>query len=44
LQEQGVSFSYTDSIPYYEREDLIAAYSEFIEMKNKKNREALGQK
>ena len=44
LQEQGVSFSYTDSIPYYEREDLIKAYSAFIDMKNKRNKEALDVK
>jgi len=44
LQEQGVSFSYTDSIPCYEREDLIKAYSDFIEMKNQHNREALNNK
>ena len=44
LQEQGVSFSYTDSIPYYEREDLIHAYSEFIELKNRKNQEAISSK
>ena len=44
LQEQGVSFSYTDSIPYYEREDLITAYSNFIELKNKRNQEAISGK
>ena len=41
LQEQGVSFSYTDSIPYYERLDLMDSYSEFLEMKNQKNQELL---
>jgi len=44
LQEQGVSFSYTDSITYFEREDIVKAYSNFIDMKNKKNQEALAHK
>lgn len=43
LQEQGVSFSYTDSIPYYEREDLIKVYQEFLELKNQKNQELLNK-
>jgi len=41
LQEQGVSFSYTDTIPYYERQDLLDIYQEFVEMKNKRNQEIL---
>lgn len=41
LQEQGVSFSYTDAITYYERMDLMDVYQEFLEMKNKKNQELL---
>jgi hypothetical protein len=41
LQEQGVSFSYTDAIPYYERMDLMDVYQDFIEMKNQKNQELL---
>lgn len=41
LQEQGVSFSYTDTIPYYERMDLLDVYQEFVEMKNKRNQEIL---
>ena len=39
LQENGVSFSYTDSISFFERLDLIDCYSEFIDMKNKRQRE-----
>ena len=41
LQEQGVSFSYTDAIPSYEREDLMEVYQDFLELKNKKNQELL---
>lgn len=41
LQEQGVSFSYTDTIPYYERMELLDVYQDFLEMKNKKNQELL---
>lgn len=41
LQEQGVSFSYTDTIPFYERMDLMDVYQDFIEMKNQKNQEIL---
>lgn len=41
LQEQGVSFSYTDAIPYYERMDLMDVYQDFIEMKNQKNQEII---
>lgn len=44
LQEQGVSFSYTDAIPCYERDDLIDVYQEFLEMKNKKNQEILDKR
>ena len=44
LQEQGVSFSYTDSIPAYERADLVKAYSDFIDMKNKRNQEIISNK
>ena len=44
LQEQGVSFSYTDAIPFYEREDLISVYKDFIELKNQKNQEILDKK
>jgi hypothetical protein len=43
LQDQGVSFSYTDSISYYEREDLIRNYIEFIQLKNEKQREAMNK-
>ncbi len=41
LQEQGVSFSYTDAIPYYERMDLMDVYQDFLELKNQKNQELL---
>lgn len=41
LQEQGVSFSYTDTITYMERMDLVDIYQEFLEMKNQKNQELL---
>ncbi|MBO7615054.1 MAG: hypothetical protein J6T15_05100 [Bacilli bacterium] len=41
LQEQGVSFSYTDAIPYYERQDLLDVYQDFLEMKEKRNQELL---
>ncbi len=41
LQEQGVSFSYTDTITYYERQDLVDIYQDFLEMKNQKNQEIL---
>lgn len=44
LQEQGVSFSYTDTIPFYERQDLLAVYQEFLEMKNQKNQELLDKR
>ena len=40
LQEQGVSFSYTDSISYFEREDLVKAYSDFLEAKREQLEEA----
>ena len=43
LQEQGVSFSYTDTITYYDREDLIKVYQDFLEMKNQKNQELLNK-
>ena len=33
LQEQGVSFSYTDSITYRERQKLLEVYQEFVKMK-----------
>lgn len=44
LQEQGVSFSYTDSIPYFERNDLISAYSEFLTKKSEHSKQELGNK
>lgn len=43
LQEQGVSFSYSDSLSYFDRLDLIDEYSEFIKMKNEKNQEAMNK-
>lgn len=33
LQEQGVSFSYTDSITYRERQKLLEVYQEFVKQK-----------
>lgn len=36
LQESGVSFSYTDTLSFNERRNLVRAYTEFIEEKNKK--------
>ena len=33
LQEQGVSFSYTDSITYRERQMLVEQYQEYIKRK-----------
>lgn len=44
LQEQGVSFLYTDTLSAYERDDLVSAYSEFINMKNKRNQDAISGK
>ena len=40
LQEQGVSFSYSDSTSYMERKDLVNAYLSYIELKNEKIKEA----
>ena len=40
LQEQGVSFSYSDSTSYMERKDLVDAYLSYIELKNEKIKEA----
>ena len=33
LQEQGVSFSYTDSITYRERQKLVDMYQDFLKKK-----------
>ena len=33
LQEQGVSFSYTDTITYRERQKLVEMYQEFVKQK-----------
>lgn len=33
LQEQGVSFIYTDSITYRERQKLVEMYQDFVEKK-----------
>ena len=33
LQEQGVSFSYTDSITYRERQKLVEMYQDFVKRK-----------
>ena len=41
LQENGVSFSYTDSLSYYDRQALIINYNEFLRMKNEKNQEII---
>ena len=40
LQEQGVSFSYSDSISYMERRDLVQEYIKYLEIKNEKIEEA----
>lgn len=41
LQESGVSFSYTDSITYFDRIDLVESYNSYLKMKNEKNQEIL---
>ena len=40
LQDQGVSFSYSDSISYMERRDLVQEYIKYLEIKNEKIEEA----
>lgn len=40
LQEQGVSFSYSDGITYIERADIIDEYANYIQEKNRKIQEA----
>ena len=40
LQDNGVSFSYTDSISFYERQDIILSMIDYLEEKNKKIEEA----
>lgn len=40
LQENGVSFSYSDSISYMERKTLVETYIEYNEIKNEKIKEA----
>lgn len=40
LQDQGVSFSYSDSISYMERKDLVQEYIKYLEIKNEKIEEA----
>lgn len=40
LQDQGVSFSYSDSISYVERKDLVQEYIKYLEIKNEKIEEA----
>lgn len=39
LQENGVSFSYSDSISYMERKTLVETYIEYNEIKNEKIKE-----
>lgn len=40
LQENGVSFSYSDSTSYMERKNIVDAYLRYIEVKNEKIKEA----
>lgn len=40
LQDQGVSFSYSDSISYVERKDLVQEYIKYLEIKNERIEEA----
>ena len=40
LQEQGVSFSYSDTLVPFDRIELVNEYQEFIEEKNKRIQEA----
>ena len=40
LQENGVSFSYSDSISYMERKTLVETYIEYNQVKNEKIKEA----
>lgn len=40
LQDQGVSFSYSDSISYMERKDLVQEYIKYLEIKNERIEEA----
>ena len=40
LQDQGVSFSYSDSISYMDRKDLVQEYIKYLEIKNEKIEEA----
>ena len=40
LQEQGVSFSYSDSTSCMERKNLVEEYLEYIQIKNEKIKEA----
>lgn len=40
LQENGVSFSYSDSISYMERKTLVETYIEYNQIKNEKIKEA----
>lgn len=40
LQENGVSFSYSDSINYMERKNLVETYIEYNQIKNEKIKEA----
>lgn len=44
LQENGVSFSYTDSTSCMERKDLVEAYLKYIEAKNERIKEAQSKK
>lgn len=41
LQESGVSFSYTDSICYQERKELVDEMIKYLEIKNKKIQESI---
>ena len=40
LQEQGVSFSYSDSTSCMERKNLVEEYLEYIQIKNERIKEA----
>lgn len=44
LQDNGVSFSYSDSISYKERKDIIDEFIKYIQMKNEKISEATNKK
>lgn len=44
LQDNGVSFSYSDSISYKERKDIVDEFIKYIQMKNEKISEATNKK